>query len=554
MELMRFLLRSSPALLLAVVSASVISGGLGGALIALVNRALALHGVRTWTLILAFVAVIAGRLIAQFIAGVLLMRVAQETLHALTRRLCNQVLRTAYDRVEAMGAPTILATLTDDVGVLTAAMLALPTLVTSLAMLVGCSIYIACLSWTVFAACAGVVLAGLLGNHILLRRAESINVEAREARERLLGAFKTLTEGLKELKLHRARRAAFLQQEIEGTTVDLRRLGHVVTSRYLLVDSWDELLFYGLIAALLFLAPSLARLTPTELTGYVFAALYMMNPTWSALSTLPVFGRGKVALAKIREMGAALDESRAEPESAAGAAAPLKRIQIEFDEVCYTYRNDRDEQPFSVGPIDLGFTSGEIVFIAGGNGSGKSTLVKLLTGLYAPESGEIRINGLRVNDGNRDAYRQHFAAVFSDYHLFAELFGLETNQRTQQVLEYLQLLRLDRKLQVENGRFSSTALSSGQRKRLALLTALLEDRPVYVFDEWAADQDPAYKDVFYMKVLPRLRAAGRCVVVVTHDDRYFHAGDRVIKLEAGQPVSDRPERAAPVGRLADPVA
>ena len=165
-----------------------------------------------------------------------------------------------------------------------------------------------------------------------------------------------------------------------------------------------------------------------------------------------------------------------------------------------------------------------MVFVTGGNGSGKSTLVKLLCGLYAPHSGAILLNGTAINDQSRAWYREHFAVVFADYHLFERLFGLDMHGLEGRIQEYLALLRLEGKVRIEGGRVSTTALSSGQRKRLALLTAWLEDRPVYVFDEWAADQDPSYKEVFYLRLLPELKARGKCVVVVTHDDRHLHTG------------------------------
>jgi putative ATP-binding cassette transporter len=88
---------------------------------------------------------------------------------------------------------------------------------------------------------------------------------------------------------------------------------------------------------------------------------------------------------------------------------------------------------------------------------------------------------------------------------------------------------------IKNQRFSTTtALSSGQRRRLALLVVLLEDRPLCIFDEWAADQDPAFKRTFYYQILPALRAKQKAVVVISHDDRYFDVADRILVLEDGK--------------------
>src|SRR5262249_27376208 len=182
---------------------------------------------------------------------------------------------------------------------------------------------------------------------------------------------------------------------------------------------------------------------------------------------------------------------------------------------------------------DLHLRKGELVFLVGGNGSGKTTLAKLIVGLYAPAAGEVRLNGRAVGDSERDHYRELFSAIFADGHLCDHLLGMKLAQAGSQAAGYLALLELGHKVRSEGGRLSTTELSGGQRKRLALLTAYLEDRPVYVFDEWAADQDPRFKDIFYTRLLPELKGRGKAVLVISHDERYFHVADRVVRLDCG---------------------
>jgi putative pyoverdin transport system ATP-binding/permease protein len=540
MDLVRFLLRTSRSMVLAIMIASVASGVLSGAMIAIVNRSLAANGAGVSSILAAFLAIVLARVVTQFVSAVLLVRFSQDTMIALCRKMCEQILLVPFAKVEAMGSARVLVTLTEDVSVLAGAVLAVPTLATNLAMLAGCAIYLAWLSWKVLAVCLALAAVGALGHRALMGRARAAFVDARDGRDRLFAAFRTLTEGLKELKLHRARRTDFMRREIDETAERLRRDNIKVTTQYMLADTWSQLLFYTLIGMLLFITPVIAKLSTESLTGYVFAALFMMTPVWAVLGTLPTLARGRISLEKIRELGDSL--SGADSKGSVGqenvpALKPPLRIELEQVRFAYPVQAG-EEHAFGVGPLDLHLSSGELLFITGGNGTGKSTLVKLLCGLYTPESGRIVLNGRPVDDANRDWYREHFAAVFADYHLFERLFGLETAGREQEIAEYLILLRLDRKVRIEDGRFSSIALSSGQRKRLALLTVFLEDRPVYVFDEWAADQDPSYKEVFYHRLLPELKNRGKCVVVVTHDDRYFHMGDRVIKLEAPAAGSD----------------
>jgi putative ATP-binding cassette transporter len=210
---------------------------------------------------------------------------------------------------------------------------------------------------------------------------------------------------------------------------------------------------------------------------------------------------------------------------------------LELKGVTHSYHNERDGSTFMLGPVDFTFKPGELVFLVGGNGSGKTTLAKLLSGLYMPEKGEISLDGTPITDQNRDDYRQFFSAVFYDFFLFESLLGLDPEKLDERAREYLARLQLDHKVQIKEGELSTIDLSQGQRKRLALLTAFLEDRPFYIFDEWAADQDPVFREIFYLQILSELKAKNKTVLVISHDDRYYHLGDHVIKLDYGKIVT-----------------
>jgi len=195
-------------------------------------------------------------------------------------------------------------------------------------------------------------------------------------------------------------------------------------------------------------------------------------------------------------------------------------------------------EPFHLGPIDLNIAQGDIVFIVGENGSGKTTLIKLLLGLYPPQAGEILLNGNAVSDPERDDYRQLFTTVFADYYLFDDLVQGSAAQSLDSATKYLERLEIAHKVSVKDGVFSTTDLSTGQRKRLALVNAWLEERPVLVFDEWAADQDPAFRRIFYTELLPDLKRLGKTIIVISHDDRYFDIADQLVRLRAGQVVRE----------------
>ena len=273
--------------------------------------------------------------------------------------------------------------------------------------------------------------------------------------------------------------------------------------------------------------------------GYTLAVLFLITPLTMLLSQIPALERAYLAAERIEELGLSLSATKPEP------LAPVQTTdtsweRLELIDVTHSYRQDEENTDFKLGPINLTIYPGELIFLIGGNGSGKTTLVKLLMGLYEPESGEIRVDGKPVTMKERDDYRQQFSVVFYDFYLFERLFGFEAENVDAQSRKYLDLLQLSHKLEVKNGHLSTVDLSQGQRKRVALLNAYLEDRPIYIFDEWAADQDPQFKRIFYYELVPELKSRGKTVIVISHDDRYYGLADRVIKLESGKIEYDQP--------------
>jgi putative ATP-binding cassette transporter len=208
--------------------------------------------------------------------------------------------------------------------------------------------------------------------------------------------------------------------------------------------------------------------------------------------------------------------------------------RLKCSEITFQFRDENSEDMFQVGPLTLEFEPGKIIFLIGGNGSGKTTLAKVIAGLYATECGEITLDGIKITAENRDWYRQLFSAVWSNYYLSDTLYLDQTSQSNEEIEYFLKKLRLDHKVKNQNGKLTTVDLSQGQRKRLALLSAWLEDRPFYIFDEWAADQDPVFKHVFYSELLIEMKKQGKTILAITHDDRYFNVADKVLFLEYGR--------------------
>ena len=519
------------------VGAGLLSGLCSAGLIAVISTGLSRADLSRTLLVAAFVGLVLGKVGANALSRLLLNRFSQRTLIDLCRNLSRQVLATPLSQLEHIGIPRILATLTEDVAVLGWAAQNIPTITTHAAVLVGCAVYLGWLSWPVLLAVVLFVLTGAFCYRILIARAYRHLERARDTRDLLFQHFRGLTEGMKELKLHADRRQAFLAERIDAATEALKHDALAGIRRHLTADAWSQILFYGLLGGLVFVAPAASGLSTEAQTGYLLTALYMMTPVWGVMELWPIMARARISLDKVRALGLSLGSSGT---AAASENRPpeTRWDRLEFDGVTFAYPRDVDGRAFTLGPIDFTLRQGELVFLVGGNGSGKSTFVKVLSGLYSPQLGTIRLNGQAIADKNREGYSEHFSVVFSDFYLFDALLGLRGSGLDTRANRYLIELELDDKVQIKEGAFSTTALSQGQRKRLALLTAFLEDRPIYVFDEWAADQDPHYREIFYRRLLPDLKARGKTVVVISHDDRYYHLGDRIVRLDYGKIGAD----------------
>lgn len=530
MNLLHFISNGSWGLATVAFVSGLVSGACSAALIALINTVLS-QGLSSSRWVLGgFVVLTFAKIVTNGLAQLTLEYFSQQTLADLCRDLSRRVLATPLRRLEELGAVRILTGLIDDVAVIGWAIRNIPTLASNFAVLAGCAVYLAWLSWRVLAGVIVVIGLGMLGYRFLMTRAYRSLQQARDTRETLFQLFRTLTDGAKELKLHAPRRRAFLAEELAPTIERLRHDNLVGAAHHLVATTWNQLLFYSLVGMLLF-GVSAEPLRLETLSGYVLASFYMMGPVWAVIESWPIFVQGQLALQKVETLQLSLGASDG---ITAPTATPSPHLwqRLDLKGVRFAYENNGKDS-FVLGPLDFTLRRGEVVFLVGGNGSGKSTFVKVLTGLYTPQAGVIRLDGHGITEANREWLHSHFSVIFSDFYLFDRLIGLEEQGLDARAHEYLIQLELADKIEVRQGTLSTTALSMGQRKRLALLTAFLEDRPIYVFDEWAADQDPHYREIFYNHLLPDLTARDKTILVISHDDRYYHRGDRIVKLEYG---------------------
>ncbi|MBC6432987.1 cyclic peptide export ABC transporter [Nostoc sp. HG1] len=536
MNIFNLLLKSSWKKFILAVAAGLLSGVSNAAIIALINHIINYPILKT-SIILIFAGLCLVKLLANVLTQSLLIQLSQKAILDLRILLSERILASPLFHLEQLGSHRLLATLTDDIQAVSNTVFVLPNLVINIATVVGCLLYLCYLSSDVFLMIVIFIVIGIFSYQLPKSKATSFLTLAREQQDKLFKHFRSLIEGTKELKLHRYRRQAFLLNDLQDTAQTYRLQNVIGTTIFAAAASWGHLLFFVAIGFISFILPALNIIKTSILSGYILTIIYLITPLDYIMSILPVFSRVTVALKKIESLNLSLitnSENLTDLEE-----SDLYCQRLELVNVTHTYHQEQEDSAFILGSIDLTFKGGELVFIVGGNGSGKSTLVKLITGLYIPETGEIKLNGKQITTDLQEWYRQHFSAVFSDFYLFENFLNLGKDIPDTQVEYYLRQLQLNHKVKVKNGVLSTTALSQGQRKRLALLAAYLEDRPIYVFDEWASDQDPIFKKIFYTQILPDLNKKDKTVLVVTHDEQYFHLCDRIIKLDYGKVITSQ---------------
>ena len=534
MNLVKFLFRSSRRLMLTALVIGLLSGSSSAGLIALISYAIANFSVTPpLYLIVGFMGLALTALFTSWLVRVILIRLSTEAVFQLQMSLSRQILASELTYLEQTGSSQLLAALTDDIQAIADAVYILPFLGINLAIIIGCFVYIAWLSWQFFLIVSSLSFLTVFAFRFLLKRGQKLLKEAREDRDLLFEDFRTLTQGIKELKLHQQKRLDFLQEDLRNNASRFRRHSIEGLSILAFTDSIGKFVFFWAIGLVLFIIPHFITLSPVTLSSYVLTYTYLLGPFENIVNKLPIITKADVALQKLKMLGLSLSNN-AEEIITNQQNVNLDWQQLKLKEITHIYSGELEDTHFTLGPINLEFKAGEIVFIIGGNGSGKSTLAKIITGLYTPDSGEIWLDKEMINTNNREWYRQHFAVIFSDFYLFNRLLGIDIGNINNKIKYYLKLFNLEHKVKVNSGRFSTTALSQGQRKRLALLTVYLEERSIYLFDEWAADQDPTFKNILYTEFLPQLKKQGKLILAITHDDRYFSVADRIIKLNSGQ--------------------
>jgi putative pyoverdin transport system ATP-binding/permease protein len=529
MNIIQFILKSSWLNILIATISGFVSGGCTARIITLINQAI--NSESNSHLVFFYFGLILLALGAGVISQFVLINLSQKAIYQLRLKLSRNILASPLERLENLGENRLLATLTDDVRVLTHAVSILPAMCIEIATIIGCLAYLILLSEEVFIATIAIATLAIWGIQATMNKAQRLFMDAREQEDSLFKDFQAITSGTKELKLHRSRRENFFSEQLQVSAGIMSQKNIKAMNLFAIADGLGQFSLFVILGFTLFILPRLVDTSIAMLSSYTLTLTYLALPLQNVLHRLPDLLRGNVALRKIEKMKLAL---ASEVENDFNKEEKLDRNgYVTLENITYTYDRDRENDRFKLREISLKLEPGKLTFLVGANGSGKSTLAKLITGLYTPTTGAIYLDGVEITNNNREWYRQHFSAIFSDFYLFDRFLGCDRYKLDREAERYLKLLQLEDKVNVKNGILSTIRLSQGQRKRLALLTAYLEERQIYLFDEWAADRDPIFRDFFYSELLVKLKERGKTILVISHDDRYFYLADEIIKLDYG---------------------
>ncbi|MCV9941138.1 cyclic peptide export ABC transporter [Boseaceae bacterium BT-24-1] len=511
-------------------------GGLATAwLLATINDALHTQSSMALAGLAAFAGLALLSVGGHLIAGVTNGIIGQRIVAKLRKEISSRILRAPISAIEQAKAHRLLTILNGDINKIGEFIHHFAGYATAFTVVLGCLLYLIHLSPMMFMLSMLIVLVGAMLNHWAMQAWLHHFERSRELEDDLQKRYRAITEGAKELRLNLARRARVEHGQIAGAADEIAVLNSKAFTLFWIAETLSIALLFVIIGAIL-ATRSVLGIDNAAISGFIIVMLFAKGPVEELAGALPVFSQAQVSFRRIVRLSSEFSRSDITRDQ---ATKPMSlSYSIALRDVVYSFQKMSDvDSSFMCEVSNLEIRRGEIIFITGANGSGKTTLIKLILGLYKPLMGSLH-GGLYldddiIDDDRRDAYRQLFSAVFSDYYLFEDLMDLDPAALAQ-ARALLRRLDLADKVGIDDGVFSTTDLSTGQRKRLGLVHALLENRPVMMFDEWAAEQDQTYREFFYRELLPELKRSGKTLIIVSHDERYFDIADRIVRVADGR--------------------
>lgn len=536
---MKFFLNGRLGKLAGLLALGLVSGACGFGFLVFVNEAarLLLEGNleanRPEMVVAVAVLVVLFFLSRRFLA-IGLIDWSLDVLWGFRQQVIRLAMRTSFQIFQAKKA-TIYSALVHDINTLTNASMTVVDFGTSLIIIVGCLAYLAWLSLPLFGACLGMILVAALIYHFSNGRNHLRFGRARDYEDEFIRQFNAVIDGFKEIRIAPEKGTELYDQKIKTVARNSVQDSRSAYIGFLNNQMIGQVSFYLLIASLLLFFGVELNESPATIVGVIFTMMFILGPIETVMVLLPGLSRAGIAANRMMKLHEDLKMNSSESESATMALEDFQ--QLKLDGLAFSY-NGSDEA-FAIGPLGMELRSGEIVFLKGGNGSGKTTFVMALLGLLVARSGRFFLNNEEIPIEKWHCHKTLFASVFSDFYLFEELYGVKDLDPTEFDF-WVETFEMTGKVRLEGHRFSTTSMSTGQRKRLALIHAILEKRPILVLDEWAADQDPQFRQKFYTEILPLLKSKGYAILAISHDDKYFAAADRIYEMDFGKMRSAEP--------------
>lgn len=457
-------------------------------------------------------------------------RLSENLVETIRVRIFKKIAGCNFENLEKTGKAELYTAINQHTYTLSLSSLPIIVSLQSIVIAAFTTLYLAYLSLLAFGLAVVFILIAVWSSVNRSRKTNKMLDVAIASEQYVYYSLSDLLEGFKEVKLNNAREKDLIQAaELLTAQAKDNRVSANLEMAFNFIGI--QAAFYFLLAILVFLVPQLSLTTYSDtVIKIVTAGLFLMGPVTNIVSWMPTYTNAEKALSLILHTEALLDKHQEQINTTQQPFSSLKELSLQS--IRHQYRDEFGGVSFSTGPINLKIRHNEILFLTGGNGSGKSTLIKVLLGLYRPSDGQIWMNGNTISAKNIFAYRNMFSAILSDYHLFSHTYGIHDIDR-QRMHDLLERMGLTGKTTLVDGKFDTLNLSTGQKKRLALIVAILEDRPIMVFDEWAADQDPQFRKIFYHEILPELKTNGKTIIAVTHDEKYFDCSDRHFHMDEG---------------------
>jgi putative ATP-binding cassette transporter len=484
--------------------------------------------------LLAFAAIILLFVWTRRMLSLGIIHLSQNLFWKLRKQILLLMLGAGYPQLSERKT-RIYAVMVNDVNVLTQASLNIIDFFTGTVLAVSCLIYLSFISFVLFLITLGVCVLGVIIYHFGNKRNRMNFLGARMLEDRFVKHFNGMLNGFKEIFMEPRKGKAIYEQQMSAIAEEAYDSNTRAFTGFLNNQITGQIFFYLLISSILLFFSIALHIKAGSIVSFVFTLLYLLNAIEMVMVILPNLTRASVSAGRLTDLKSELENMSTTNTSVTNYMHKDKFEQLRVSALEFSYSDPA--RRFGIGPVDFEVNKGDVIFIYGGNGSGKTTFINTLLGLFTPTAGEILLNGSPVTEEDYKDYRTCFGVVFSDFYLFEELLGLEVIDKMKWEY-YLRIFELEDKVKLEGRSFSTTDLSTGQRKRLALIATLMEEKPVLVLDEWAADQDPAFRKKFYTEIIPLIKQEGTTIIAITHDDKYYHCAEKIYKMDYGKLVEE----------------